>query len=191
MSTEASPVVALRPVISDTGFLLSVAATELLLPVLIERWQGRALWPREVNTELVYRVQKPGRGVSARLAKGALHCGQKLAGAPVDLTPDQQERATLLANAIGGTGTREHAGEAAAAILARDNGGVIATEDGAASLIIRTNENIESITITALLKQLYLVDALSETAVRTILGDLQRENRPYVQGLTVDQVLRA
>lgn len=190
MSTDASPVSAPCPVISDTGFLLSVAATELLLPVLLQRWQGRALWPREVNTELVYRVQKPGRGVSVRLAKGALHCGQKLAGAPVELTPGQQQRATLLANAIGGTGTREHAGEAAAAILASDNGGVIATEDGAAATIIRANESVESITISALLKQLYVVDALSEPAVRTILADLQREGRPYVQGLTVSQVLR-
>jgi hypothetical protein len=178
-----------RLVISDTGFLLSVAATDLLLPVLEERWQGRALWPQEVNSELVYRVQRPGRGVTVWLAKRALACGQKLAGSPEVLTPEQQRRAALLAAAIGGLGSTEHAGESAAAILASDKGGVLATEDGAAASIIHATEGVESITIVNLLRQLHAKGQLSENDLVQILVDLQKHNRPYTDGMTVQTLL--
>lgn len=175
--------------ISDTGFLLSVAATDLLLPILEQRWAGRAKWPKAVHSELKFRAANPGNGIPPGLSERALACGEKLAGTPLDLDDEQRDRADLLATAIGGTETGEHAGEAAGAVLARDMGGVLASEDRTACVVIQAREGVDSITIRSLLHGLHRAGALTAAQIDTILDDLRDKGRPNVVGLAADDVI--
>lgn len=176
------------PIVSDTGFLLSLASTRLLLPVLRVRWEGRVILPREVHSELVHRIKLPGNGVSTTLAKRALDCGLILANIVTDLSVDQKNRAQRLATAIGGTATRHHAGEAAAAILARDLGGLIACEDRQAARVIKTREGVGAISVRDVLMVLCGDGSLARDDAVAILSDLRRHGRPNVGDLTMDDV---
>ena len=179
-STGQPPVV-----VSDTGFLLSVAATRLLLPPLREMWPtGRAIWPKEVLTELQHRVRFPGNGVTSDLATGAINVGQQLLGQPIQLDDDQRTRADTIAGLIGGTNTSEHAGEAAGAILANDRHGLLATADLAAARVIRTNLGVRSVEVGDVLRRLLLDVRLTPTQAATILVDLQNKGRPGLDGVT-------
>jgi hypothetical protein len=176
------------PILSDTGFLLSVAATDLLLPILQQRWSGRAKWPRAVHSELVYRIARPGNGVTSELASRAVACGRALAGDPIDLNDEQRVRAELLAEAIGGTDTRQHAGEAAGAVLARDLGGFLACEDIAAATLIQAREGVSCITIVGLLHGLHQRGVLAVADIERILGDLRRHKRPNVEHISTGDI---
>lgn len=189
MSTSAQQTVraALPPVVvSDTGFLLSVAATRLLLPALVLLWPaGRAIWPKAVLSELQFRVVSPGNGVTAELASGAIAVGQRLLGVPIDLDDDQRVRADTLAVAIGGTDTSKHAGEAAGAILAQDRAGLLATADLAAARVIKANTQVRTVEIGDVLRRLALDERLTDAQVDEVLGDLRGRGRPGLEDVTV------
>ena len=172
-------------VVSDTGFLLSVAATRLLLPPLREMWPtGRAIWPKEVLSELQHRVRFPGNGVSTELATGAINVGQQLLGTPIELDDDQRARADMVAGLIGGTNTSEHAGEAAGAVLAEVRHGLLATADLSAARVIRTNLGVQAVEVGDVLRRLLLDERLSPSQAAAIIGDLQLRGRPGLGRVT-------
>ena len=189
MSTSAQQAVpaALPPVVvSDTGFLLSVAATRVLLPALLLLWPaGRAIWPKAVLSELQFRVVSPGNGVPAELASGAIAVGQRLLGVPIDLDDDQRIRADTLAVAIGGTDTSKHAGEAAGAILAQDRQGLLATADLSAARVIKANTQVRTVEIGDVLRRLVLDERLTDVQVDEVLRDLRGRGRPGLEEVTV------
>lgn len=184
-TTGAPPVV-----VSDTGFLLSVAATRLLLPPLREMWPaGRAIWPKEVLTELQHRVRFPGNSVSSALATGAIHVGQQLLGQPVELDDDQRARADTIAALIGGTNTSEHAGEAAGAILADDQHGLLATADLSAARVINSNLGVRAVEIGDVMRRLLMDGRITPMGAATIIKDLRDQGRPGLEDVTPDGLL--
>jgi hypothetical protein len=173
----------------DTGFLLSVASTQVLRPILKRRWAGRAKWPRDVHSELMHRIRSPGGAIPDGLARRALDIGLELAATPIELDDSQRARAVHLAEMLGSEDSTSHAGEAAGAVLARYLGGVLASEDNAAAVVIQAVEGIETLTLRILLKRLHQLGELSEADVDRVLEDLRNHGRPNVAQLRATDVL--
>ena len=172
-------------IVADTGFLLSVASTRLILPSLEQRWAGRMAWPHEVLSELQHIDLQQRDDIPPGLASSAIKCGQRLFGDPIALDDDQRDRASGLAARIGGFNPGGHDGEAAGAILAQDSDGILVLEDSAAAPVI-SSEGVRTIDLRTVL---YVVSrdinsTLGDAELAIIIGDLNSKNRPNFHEMT-------
>ena len=175
-------------VVVDTGFVLSVAAVDQLPVVLANRWKDRATWPHEVQSELAYRDRRPGGGIPAGLARRALNSAHLWLPAPVKLSDEQQDRAVVITERLGG-GDGRHAGEAAGAVLAADGGGVLATEDYAAANVLRRQFGVTFTCVCSVLQRLHADGAYTRADLATALRQLEDKGRPNVDGLSEDDLI--
>jgi len=177
-----------RIVVVDTGFILSVAATEDLVPALEIIWKARTLWSQEVRSELRYRDLNPGKGIPLGLASRALNGSVRWLPAPTELTDDQRKQAILLAEQIGGVGTKDNIGEASSAVLAIEHNGIIATEDREAAKIIWTVLGVRAVSICDVLEHLYETKIWNVAKIEEALDSMIAKGRPHVANITARQI---
>ncbi|HUF99759.1 MAG TPA: hypothetical protein VMM60_16655 [Ilumatobacter sp.] len=174
-------------IVSDTGFLLSIASTKLLLPIIRERWQGHAAWPTDVLSELQHIDRQSRSDVPAGLAQAAIRCGQALGGAPVSLDDQQRDRAEAIAALLGGTVPGQHIGESAGAILAIDGDGLLVSDDVAAFPVLqRAGARVAD--LRTVMFRLATDGDLTNEQVNQIIEDLNSRQRPHFEGLTAADI---
>jgi hypothetical protein len=179
----------LKLVVSDTGFLLSVAATTQIYPVIKEMYGNRLAWPTDVLSELqgIDRRRRPD--IPDGLAQRAIRCGESLFGDPITLGDGQRERADDIRARLGGTEPGRHAGESAGAILAIDTDGILLSEDLSAFPVLK-NAGVRTADLRTMLFALVQKSHLTDGQITKTIAELNAKGRPNFEHLTAADVRR-
>jgi hypothetical protein len=174
-------------VVSDTGFLLSLASTTQIFPLLKQVYGDRLAWPTDVLSEL-QRIDRQSRpDIPDGLAQKAIRCGQSLFGDPTPLDDAQRERADDIRARLGGTEPGQHAGESAGAILAVDSDGILVAEDLSAFAVLK-DAGARAVDFRTMLFALVRDGLLTDEQVTRTISELNAKGRPNFDGLTAADI---
>lgn len=174
-------------VVSDTGFLLSLAATTQIYPVIKQVYGDRLAWPTDVLSEL-QRIDRQRRSdLPDGLAQQAIRCGQSLFGDPIPLDDGQRERADDIRSRLGGTEPGQHAGESAGAILAIDADGILVAEDLSAFPVLK-DAGARAVDLRTMLFALVRDGLLTDEQITQTITELNSKGRPNFEGLTAADI---
>jgi hypothetical protein len=167
----------LKLVVSDTGFLLSVAATTQIYPVIKEMYGNRLAWPTDVLSELqgIDRRRRPD--IPDGLAQRAIRCGESLFGDPITLGDGQRERADDIR------------GEDCPCRLAIDTDGILLSEDLSAFPVLK-NAGVRTADLRTMLFALVQKSHLTDGQITKTIAELNAKGRPNFEHLTAADVRR-
>jgi hypothetical protein len=176
----------------DTGVLLSLALDQAITQTLKNFWVGRPqklIVPQDVIGELRYAEHPEYMGSIPKGQAGpAIKTATYLAGSSVKLDPEQHALAKsefheLLADSDNDP---KHWGEAAAAQIATEQGGVVVLEDLTARLVLQ--RHVRCASLWEILYQRLGDGRLTDAGVNAFIHTLRAAGRPNFDGFTAADV---
>jgi hypothetical protein len=176
-------------VIFDTGFLYSLAVDRTYSEAAQEHWKDTELWvPSSVRDEMKYRTTHPLDGLPPELPQGALGIVRSNSWnfEICELTDDEQAKAEVLRQRLGG-GPMDNHGESDAAVLvaSRAHGATVALDDATSVPVLyqhvlrETGSGLQFVHTTTVLDQFASSGRLSAAAREAIGQALAAKGRPF------------